>query len=537
LIRVVKEGETLVTTEEVRAEEVRIVDRFKAGRGRYPAFNPHWKVRDEALNVGQRDGVFHILRSCDAIMAIEGNAGVGKTRMLKELQTALEAGGQRMMVLTPLSITAHDTLPNDGFRDAQTVARLLESESLQRQAQGALWVVDEAGLLSCRTMDRLTLLANRLGARLVLVGDSKQHHAVERGQAFDLLKKYGDMPVAVVDEIQRQTGAYKRAVEQIAARDLSGAFATLEKMGAFRELPKAEREQAVAADYLAQTAKGKSTLVISPTHTEGENVTAAIRQTLKERGDLVEERKWAILRDCSLTAAQKSDARHYRPGQVVKTNKPIKGFKRGREMEVVGVAENSVWVRCGEERKLLPLNKPERFTVFERDKIEIGRGEHIRITANSKDAEGRRLDNGSLHTVKNILPDGQLVLVNGRKLDKNFTHLAWGYASTSHSAQGKTVDCVLVCQSGLISSGASDARQFYVSVSRGRKEVRIYTDNIAELREKVTRERERQMATELVKYLGGENKSEPRLQPKKVVEAVRWQKRQDAKEKGVAIGM
>jgi len=135
------------------------------------------------------------------------------------------------------------------------------------------------------------------------------------------------------------------------------------------------------------------------------------------------------------------------------------------------------------------------------------------------------------------LPDGQLVLVNGRKLDKNFTHLAWGYASTSHSAQGKTVDCVLVCQSGLISSGASDARQFYVSVSRGRKEVRIYTDNIAELREKVTRERERQMATELVKYLGGENKSEPRLQPKKVVEAVRWQKRQDAKEKGVAIGM
>jgi len=537
LIRVVKDGETLVTTEEVRAEETRIVDRFKAGQGRFPAFNPHWKVLDAALNVGQRDGVFHILRSCDAIMAIEGNAGVGKTRMLKELQTALEAGGQRMMVLTPLSITAHDTLPNDGFRDAQTVARLLESESLQRQAQGALWVVDEAGLLSCRTMDRLTLLANRLGARLVLVGDSKQHHAVERGQAFDLLKKYGDMPVAVVDEIQRQTGAYKRAVEQIAARDLSGAFATLEKMGAFRELPKAEREQAVAADYLAQTAKGKSTLVISPTHTEGENVTAAIRQTLKERGDLVEERKWAILRDCSLTAAQKSDARHYRPGQVVKTSKPIKGFKRGREMEVVGVAENSVWVRCGEERKLLPLNKPERFTVFERDKIEIGRGEHIRITANSKDAEGRRLDNGSLHTVKNILPDGQLVLVNGRKLDKNFTHLAWGYASTSHSAQGKTVDCVLVCQSGLISSGASDARQFYVSVSRGRKEVRIYTDNIAELREKVTRERERQMATELVKYLGGENKSEPRLQPKKVVEAVRWQKRQDAKEKGVAIGM
>ena len=50
---------------------------------------------------------------------------------------------------------------------------------------------------------------------------------------------------------------------------------------------------------------------------------------------------------------------------------------------------------------------------------------------------------------------------------------------------------------GALSEGASDAKQFYVSVSRGRKEVRIYTDEVEALRENVVREREREMAMEI----------------------------------------
>jgi hypothetical protein len=38
--------------------------------------------------------------------------------------------------------------------------------------------------------DRLLDLAARLEARVILVGDIRQHHAVERGQAFDHLKNH-----------------------------------------------------------------------------------------------------------------------------------------------------------------------------------------------------------------------------------------------------------------------------------------------------------------------------------------------------------
>jgi conjugative relaxase-like TrwC/TraI family protein len=506
LIRVAKHGETFVTTWEVRAEEGRIVDRCKLGRDKFPALSPAWKIQDTALNAPQQAGVFHILGSHDFITGIEGKAGVGKSRLLHEVRKGIEQSGNKLLVLTPMAITAHDTMRKDGFEDAETVAKLLGNESLQAEAQGAVWLVDEAGLLSCHMMDELTCLAERLNARLVLVGDTKQHHAVERGQAFDLLQKFGELPVATVDEIQRQTGAYKRAVEQIAARDFKSAFTTLEEMGAFRELPKEEREEAVAADYLAIVKKGKSALVVSPTHAECENVTHAIRHALKERGEMTDGKTWNILRDLSLTAAQKCDARHYAPGQVVKINKPMKGFKMGREMEVVEAGEHGVWVQSEGRRKELPLHEPKHFSVFARDKIEISQGERIRITANGRDRGNHRLYNGSDYTVKKFARDGGLVLENGFRLDKNFPHLAWGYASTSHAAQGKTVDCVLVCQSGLISSGATDAKQFYVSVSRGRKEVRIYTDDVAELRENVTREREREMAMELIQDEGKEEK-------------------------------
>jgi hypothetical protein len=57
---------------------------------------------------------------------------------------------------------------------------------------------------------------------------------------------------------------------------------------------------------------------------------------------------------------------------------------------------------------------------------------------------------------------------------------------------------VLVAQSGLLSSNASDANQFYVSVSRGRKGVKIYTDDIEALRENVAHTRERPMAMEIM---------------------------------------
>jgi ATP-dependent exoDNAse (exonuclease V) alpha subunit len=62
------------------------------------------------------------------------------------------------------------------------------------------------------------------------------------------------------------------------------------------------------------------------------------------------------------------------------------------------------------------------------------------------------------------------------KLDKDFGHIDHAYCTTSYSSQGKTVDNVFISQPSA-TFVATDAKQFYVSVSRGRDAVKIYTDD------------------------------------------------------------
>lgn len=499
LIRTEQEGIQYITTQEVLEEENRMVVRCQNGRGHHPAIHPGWTIQNQLLNSQQKEAVLHVLRSRDLITGISGKAGTGKTTLLHEAKRGIEAAGQRLYVFAPTAEAARVVLRSQGFEQAETVAQLLASPYLQEQAAGAVWWVDEAGLLSSHVMDQFLRLADRLQARVVLVGDIGQHHAVERGQAFDLLQKFGGMSVASVEKIQRQKGAYKRAVEQIADRNFEAAFDTLEQMGAFRVLPMYDLQKELASDYLCSIEKGQSALVVSPTHAECEAVTHAIRQNLKESGVIREGCKWKVLHNLTWTAAQKRDPRSYEGGQVVQINKHLPGFALGEQLEVIKVKENAVLSRNTQGIiKPLPLESPEGFSVYRRDNMEICPADRIRITANGRTADGHRLNNGSLFTVKSISPHGRLVLDNNWELEKGFGHLDYGYATTSHASQGKTVDHVIVAQSGLSSSGASDANQFYVSVSRGRKDVHIYTDDIDALRENVARVRERKMALEVV---------------------------------------
>ena len=93
---------------------------------------------------------------------------------------------------------------------------------------------------------------------------------------------------------------------------------------------------------------------------------------------------------------------------------------------------------------------------------------------------------------------GGLVLDNGWTVPPEFGHIAHGLVSTSHAAQGKTVDRVLIAM-GSESRGAINAEQFYVSVSRGRESARIFTDLLTEERKQaIERTDTRKSATELM---------------------------------------
>jgi hypothetical protein len=252
-------------------------------------------------------------------------------------------------------------------------------------------------------------------------------------------------------------------------------------------------------DYARHTRTGKTALVVAPTHQEGEQVTAAIRAQLRAEGRLAgDDRTLFTLRPLHWTAAEKADVTHYRPGLVVQFEQNAAGITRGERFQVSRVENGQVWIcaRDGFER-LLPRGQAARFEVYEPATLALAKGDRLRITHNGQSADGHRLDNGALYTVDGFTRQGDLRLSNGWVIGQDYGHLATGFYTTSHASQGKTVDHVLIAQSTL-SFPASSREQFYVSASRGREGVRIYTDDKEALRGQILRSGQRGSATELL---------------------------------------
>lgn len=143
------------------------------------------------------------------------------------------------------------------------------------------------------------------------------------------------------------------------------------------------------------------------------------------------------------------------------------------------------------------IQHSDRFSIYESQPLALAKGAILRITQNGTTEDGKhRLNNGAIYKVRAMSPNGQITLTNGWKLASDFGHVAHGYCVTSHSSQGKTVDRVFIAQSSE-SGPAASREQFYVSVSRGREAVAIYTDDKEELKRTVFSSDERMTALDL----------------------------------------
>lgn len=334
------------------------------------------------------------------------------------------------------------------------------------------------------------------------------------------------MKTAEMKEIRRQKSeTYRAAVKAISEGDIPGkdgrtrfeaGIEMLDGMGAIIELPGETRHRHIAMDYAGivterkADGKLKTALVVSPTHKEGEQVTAAIRDELKMQGRLgKDERQFLSLRSLNLTDAQKGDFREYRPGATVQFVQNAKGFARGERLTVEEGGKNGVRARRADgTMAMLPLNTPDRFQLFEARQIALAPGDKLRTTMNGLvEQETRRgvlnrkrkyrVNNGALQEVAGFTRNGGIKFANGAVLPKDYGGITHGYVVTSHASQGKTVDVSLVAL-GRESFAAASREQAYVSFSRGREALRIYTDDKTGLMGAVQGSAARLSATELM---------------------------------------
>lgn len=502
-IRVKDGGIWKLTTKEVLKEEREMVELGTEGTNQIKPLYSKLPVID--LNGQQANAVAHILTTSNRVSIVMGAAGTGKTKLLQTAEKLINHAGKIITVVAPTAEASKGVLVSDGFKDANTVAKLLSNKDMQNALKDQVLWVDESGMLGTKEMLCLLKLAKEKNAQLILGGDTRQHASVVRGDALRILNTVAGIRAAEVNKIYRQkTFHYRNAVEDLAKGKISSAFSTLENMGVIQEVDPLKPNDDLVKDYVALVKKGKSALVISPTHKQGDEVTDAIRSKLKKEGLLgKKELTVARLVNLNLTEAQKTDVRNYTEGQIVQFNQNLRKIKRGSQWVVTKKDDNAVIItnKIGEER-VLPKTLPKSYDVLEMSVIGLAQGDKIKITRNGFDNRNTRLNNGQTLDVVSVNKKGQIKLRNKQskklyEIDKEFGHLTHAHCITSYAAQGKTVDHILISQpAGTFP--ATDARQFYVSVSRGRESARIYTDDKSALLEYASQMGDRQSALELL---------------------------------------
>ncbi|HYF32506.1 MAG TPA: MobF family relaxase [Chitinophagaceae bacterium] len=500
----VKHGDRkLCTTKAVLAEEKRMVDLARQGMNKFrPLYltPPIITLKDQ-----QHRAAYHVLTTTHKVSIIRGAAGTGKTRMMKETVKLIEDVGKNVIVVAPTAQASRGVLKDEGFKDATTVANFLVDKKMHEQLQDQVLWVDEAGLLGTKDMKDILEIVTKQNARLILSGDTKQHASVVRGDALRILNTVAGIKSAEMNKIQRQKDArYRSAVEDLSKGSVANAFEKLDALESIMTVDPLNPNEELVKDYLAAVKNKKDALIISPTHKQGEEVTHEIREGLRAIG-LIGKHEINVPKLTSLnyTEAEKTDVRNYKKGQVVRFNNNLRGIKRGSAWTVRDVTEDRVEVMDFWGQTIgLPLAEASKFDVFEKSEMGLSKGDKIQITRNGFDKNKKRLNNGQTFIVKSVNKSGKILVKsqNGKTsyvIDQDYGHLAHAHCITSYAAQGKTVDEVFISQPAA-TFAATDARQFYVSVSRAREAVKIYTDDKTALLDYAAELGERQSALELV---------------------------------------
>jgi hypothetical protein len=156
----------------------------------------------------QRDALAHITGKNDLAIVV-GYAGTGKSTMLGVARDEWERAGYQVRGAALSGIAAEGLEGGSGIQ-SRTIASMEYQWGQGRELPGPrdVLVIDEAGMIGTRQMERVLSEAERAGAKVVLVGDAEQLQAIEAGAAFRALaERHG---AAEINEVRRQHEDWQR---------------------------------------------------------------------------------------------------------------------------------------------------------------------------------------------------------------------------------------------------------------------------------------------------------------------------------------
>jgi conjugative relaxase-like TrwC/TraI family protein len=187
--------------------------------------------RHSHLSEEQKDAVKHITTGQGSIAAVTGMAGTGKTTMLKAAAEIWQKEGFTVKGAALAGKAADGLASGAGIESATIAKTLLDLEKGKTElTKKTILVVDEAGMIGTRQMDRLVEETQKSGAKLVLVGDARQLQPIDAGGPFaSIAERLGDAKMKEI--IRQQEGWAREAVHDLADGDAGKALRAFAERG------------------------------------------------------------------------------------------------------------------------------------------------------------------------------------------------------------------------------------------------------------------------------------------------------------------
>ncbi len=375
--------------------------------------------------------LLHVTGGPDLALVV-GIAGTGKSAMLGVARAAWEAEGFRVRGAALSGIAAEGLEAGSGIA-SRTLASL---EYGWKEGRDALTprdvlVVDEAGMIGSRQMERVLTAAHEAGAKVVLVGDPEQLQAVEAGAAFRALsERHGAVAITAV---RRQHEAWQRdATRELAtgrtaeALDRYGAAGMVQAAGT-----RAEAKAALVEgwDAVRRESPQASQVILAYTRDDVRDLNELARERMRAAGEL---------RGADQVVQTERGARVFAAGERImfgRNERGLGGGPGGRGGVAVknGTLGTVLAVDAGGERLTVQLDGPG------------GAG------GGGAGQEGR--DGGPMVTFH----------------VRDYGHVDHGYAATVHKAQGVTVD-----RAHVLATPHMDRHAVYVGLTRHRDGVALH---------------------------------------------------------------
>ena len=238
---------------------------------------------------GEQRAAFDHASDGRGLSVVVGYAGTGKSAMLGVAREAWEGSGFEVRGVA-LSGIAAEGLENGSGIASRTVASMEHGWSQGRDMLTSrdVLVIDEAGMVGTRQMERVLSHAADAGAKVVLVGDPQQLQAIEAGAAFRAIhERHGGVEIT---EVRRQHEGWQQDATRHLATSRTGeainAYAERGYVHAADTREQARTELVERWDRDRQAKPDASRIILTHTNDEVRELNDAARDRMRAAGEL-----------------------------------------------------------------------------------------------------------------------------------------------------------------------------------------------------------------------------------------------------------